>query len=348
MILQWFTFDAVILSSILLRNDIGLASAFTPNNSNQRILLSAFNRRPGVRVDYRPIPNLFSSTNSDGAENDAKDAESNDGMTDEQLNQLKLSFANMFKSDEKNDAALDASAILTTSRKQKLLREIELLKRLDPEHPENNSDHSDLQNQELVVQELWTLWYGERGPMNERRLRAIEETLVDPDIWPKAEKQYLSLIQEYCGSSDGDSDASSLNLSNWVEPANRLATLLFLMGKYEESKKWCDKILSAKPWHIGALSGVVMICMRMGDKAGVLQYSLQGLPNLTPQMRNARLKWVRQNVQFAEKNLLHSEEMNRKVYGVPDEVSAKYDSSDESQITSRTEIETESDDSDWQ
>ncbi|KAL9183722.1 hypothetical protein ACHAXT_004578 [Thalassiosira profunda] len=263
------------------------------------------------------MPTLHAKSDDD-ADDDSSGAQPADdeAMSDADLQQQRLALGDLFKSSpgESSDASSDVNdaPVLTTSRKQRLEREIELLRRLDPEHPDNNSEYSDLQNQELVVSELWGLWYGERGPMNERKLRAIEETLMDPDMWGDAEKKYLALISEHCG--DGD----ALDLSYWVEPANRLATLLFLMERMEESKQWCERILECKPWHIGALNGVVMVCMRLGDKEGVLKYSQMGLPNLTPEMRNARKKWVKKNVALAEMNLSGLEERSRKAYGDPD------------------------------
>eukprot|EP00984_Skeletonema_dohrnii_P009073 scaffold3422_cov87-Skeletonema_dohrnii-CCMP3373.AAC.1 len=38
-----------------------------------------------------------------------------------------------------------------------LEREIELISRLNPDHADNNAEYTDLQNQELVVSELWTI-----------------------------------------------------------------------------------------------------------------------------------------------------------------------------------------------
>ena len=177
-----------------------------------------------------------------------------------------------------------------------LEREILLISRLDPDHPDNNAEHSDLQNQELVVSELWSIWYGEKGPLNEERLRSIEETMDDPSL---AEQQYTELINEHC-ISDGE---SKLNLSHWPEPANRLATLLYMMGRLEESKAWCEAILEAKPWHIGALSGIVMVCVQLNDEATAKKYISMGLPNLSPEMRDERKAWVKSNVAIATEQL---------------------------------------------
>ncbi len=187
-----------------------------------------------------------------------------------------------------------------------LEREIELISRLDPDHADNNAEYSDMQNQEIVVSELWTIWYGEKGPLNEQRLRSIEETLGDPSKWEDAEQLYMQLINENC-KSDGDSKP---NLSLWVEPANRLATLLYLMGRLEESKTWCEAILEAKPWHIGALSGIVMVCVQLKDEESAKKYIQMGLPNLSTEMRSARKAWVERNVEIATEQLRQLQSSN--------------------------------------
>ena len=44
-----------------------------------------------------------------------------------------------------------------------------------------------------------------------------------------------------------------------------MATILFLQGNYEESVELCLKVLDLKPWHFGALSGIVMCYSRLGN-----------------------------------------------------------------------------------
>ena len=244
--------------------------------------------------------------------------------------------------------------VLTTSRRQSLQREIHLLKLLDPTSPlarleeandsirdeENDNDYYDpINREERVISELWSLWYGERGSYNEKKLIDIEMGVFGgaggastsdgdriPPSWAEAERQYLALIREHCSTAtnaDGFKSDSvnndNLNLSIWVEPANRLATLLFLMGRFQESKEWCERILATKPWHIGALSGIVLVCANMGDAEGVAKYSKLVLPPRTsnfptPEWIDARREWVRRNVKLAEMNLSRLEKVNRRAY----------------------------------
>ena len=66
-----------------------------------------------------------------------------------------------------------------------------------------------------------------------------------------------------------------------------------------------------------------MVCMKMGDR-DILKYSMMGLPNLTPQMRDARKDWVKKNVDLAEKHLQKLEELNKESYGETDESHRNY------------------------
>jgi len=283
-------------------------------------------------------------------DNDADDEEitSDDNSID--IDQQKIALEGMLKNsggESNTDGTItkNASNILTSSRKMRLQREIELIKQLDPEHPDNNREYSDSQNQELVIQELWSLWYGERGRANEIELRKIEDTTVEQSQWPEAERRYLELIRKHC-SIDGTMD--NLELTNWVEPANRLATLLFMMGRLKESKKWCKRILNVKPWHIGALSGIAIVCMQMGDGEGVIKYSLMGLPNLSPEMRKQRKEWIENNVYIAEKQLLRLEELSRESYGEPDDTSSYAEEKPSDGGMVEDVIDSESDSDAWQ
>ena len=43
--------------------------------------------------------------------------------------------------------------------------------------------------------------------------------------------------------------------SNWAEAWNKRATVLYLMGKYEQSQADIDKVLELEQRHFGALAG---------------------------------------------------------------------------------------------
>jgi tetratricopeptide (TPR) repeat protein len=302
---------AVILysTSIACHSSIGEAFCSAPGIISNPFGLTRHCRTTPVLLGSAPNNDDDSDIdNSDGGSQSNPTSESSTPMN---LDQQKLSLENLI---EESDISNKNTAVLTTSRKKRLEREIELLKRLDLNHPDNNSNYSNIQNQELVISELWSLWYGERGPKNEEKLHKIEGLLNDPSQWPDAEKKYLALIKEHCCGADGSMD--NIDLSNWVEPANRLATLYFLEGRLEESRQWCERILDAKPWHVGALSGIVMVCAKLNKEEDAIKYARLGLPNIAS---GDREEWVKRNVHLAEANLKRLEESTKKAYGEPDE-----------------------------
>ena len=346
LLLHNIMFSCCCLGAVVFSGNLAYSYAFTDFPMHKQST-SFFSHHAKIFATKRVATVLNASYNDNGDEQNS----SNDDGASIDLNQQKLALENMMKTSDTDDVSTrqkNASSILTSSRKIRLQREIQLVKQLDPDHPYNNSEYSDIQKQELVMSELWALWYGERGHLNEIELRKIEDTLVEPNQWPSAENRYLELIRKHC-STDGSMD--KIDLSNWVEPANRLATLLFIMGRYKECKVWCKTILDAKPWHVGALSGVVMVCMKMGDKEGILKYSQMGMPNLSPEMREARRKWVEKNAAVAEKQLLRLEELSKEAYGEPDDTGrnfAEEKPSDGGMAEDSNESEGASDDDAWQ
>jgi len=131
----------------------------------------------------------------------------------------------------------------------------------------------------------------------------IDQGLGNRQMWEAIELRYRELIDEHCGQGD--------DVRVWTEPANRLATLLFLMGRHEESKTWCERILESKPWHTGALSGVVMVCMKLNDLKGARAYGRLCLPPTSE--RSERKKWIERNVGIAEARLASLEKEKAEV-----------------------------------
>lgn len=257
---------------------------------------AAFSLSPSLATHYKQSSTILAAFNDD-----------NDGLKDISPADRydKISALNkMFSADKRTKPI----PILTDSRRKMLQREIELLSQLDPDYLYSTSNPDAVESN--IISELWSIWYGERGASSESSLRAIEDILVASGAasWPKAEKEYLKLIEENCGGIVMD----QMNLAIWVEPANRLATLLYIMGRLDESKKWCECILSAKPWHIGALSGVVMVCAQLNDELGIIKWAQQGLPRLSMDAVPARKAWVERNVAVAKQKLSEMEAMSQK------------------------------------
>ena len=162
-----------------------------------------------------------------------------------------------------------------------------------------------LQDSDEPTGDLWTLWYSERGPQAHAELRQIEETLfADPSRWPDAESRLQDMIAHHG--------------VQFCEPLNRLATLYYMQGRYAESKKLCQLVLDQKPWHFGALSGIVMVCASMKDIQGARQWAARRLPPMVPtgtSDNHRRKDWTRRAVDDARKALMVDEERIRQAFG---------------------------------
>jgi len=69
----------------------------------------------------------------------------------------------------------------------------------------------------------------------------------------------------------------------FAEGWNKRATILFLLGRFEESLKDCDEVLKRNPKHFGALSGAGQIHLQLGNAERALEFFRRALavnPNL--------------------------------------------------------------------
>lgn len=161
-------------------------------------------------------------------------------------------------------ASLQKRASELASRREAITRERELVKNLAGVWPKC----------ELAQRSLWEHWFGEYG-------EEAREELVTAD---GEAAQLLSLTEKY---------------PDWVEPANRLATLRYVEGDYAASVSLCLKILRNKPWHFGASSGIVMCYVKLGDTESANEWAAEAMPQLGPK----REKWVERMVNAIDAKL---------------------------------------------
>jgi len=167
---------------------------------------------------------------------------------------------------EKLVQSQSAPPTMTAVARERRLREAALLKALE--------------SSDVAVPELWGLWFAEKGPGPAAELLDAEEIASKgPLYWDEAEIRLWNLIQTHG--------------IYWSEPVNRLATLMYLQGRLEESKKLCELVLAVKPWHFGAISGVVMIYAALGDTVNARIWADRRLPPIEPAESNhQRVIWV--------------------------------------------------------
>lgn len=157
-----------------------------------------------------------------------------------------------------------------------------------------------------VVSEIYNLWFSQRGATPAKILREADQLMEEGlDGQRKAEVMLRSLIEEYG--------------VYFTEPVNRLATLYYVQGRLEEALTLNKIVLSIKPWHIGALSHIVMVYAAMGDPVSARQWAALRLPSFSNNGSNRkRTRWVERAVVEATILLHKGEKMNVASFGISD------------------------------
>ena len=140
-----------------------------------------------------------------------------------------------------------------------------------------------LESTDDAVAELWGLWFSERGPAAAKALQAAD--------------RYISEGKHMYSAAEAELSELSLEYSGWPEPINRRATLMYERERYEESIALCERVLSARPWHFGAISGMALCHAAMGDASAAGVWEARKLP---PLGSAARSSWVKNAVSEAE------------------------------------------------
>lgn len=133
-----------------------------------------------------------------------------------------------------------------------------------------------LKEGDTFLNELWELWYSERGPDNQSILAKTDAVVSNPKLWGPCEEILVALIDDRIA---GGSNPSGLY---FVEAVNRLATLYFLQGRLVESYKLCRVVIQLKPWHVGALSGIVQVCVGLSFIDEARYWAPKRLPTIPP------------------------------------------------------------------
>ena len=156
-------------------------------------------------------------------------------------------------------------------------------------------------------EDLFTLWFNEKGPTAANTLRKAEAlTNEGPEHWEEAEDLLKELIDEHG--------------VYFAEPLNRLATLYYMQGKLEKAETLCKMVLRVKPWHFGALSGIVMIYAALADSNKARMWAASRLPTYAPDGINRRRHaWVQMAVQSATDALALAEDRVHELFGAPDD-----------------------------
>jgi len=194
---------------------------------------------------------------------------------------------------------------LTASDRDRRQAEIELLQQLKTKD-------------DPATRLLWNLWFSERGATAKRLLEQADNLMGDPNQWKESERILTQLIAEHG--------------PYFCEPVNRLATLYYLQGRHTDSYALCRVVLSTKPWHFGALSGIVLVATAANEKEKARYWAEQRLPSVAANQSVApfaagdgsshnprRAAWVERNVQRAREALRDAKRRTRQSLGEPEE-----------------------------
>ena len=116
-------------------------------------------------------------------------------------------------------------------------------------------------------------------------MEEVENLMGGSGLAPKALELAAIKLQDLIDDYDG-----------WAEPLNRLAMVRFLQMRWSDSANLCEEVIKIKPWHFGALSGLIMCHQRCGDVEAARNCVALNIPPPGPQ----RTKWVKKMVQEIE------------------------------------------------
>ena len=102
---------------------------------------------------------------------------------------------------------------------------------------------------QYAITGLWECWFDEVGPVARRRLEEGAAAMNDGDL-PRATTIFMQLMQEH---------------PQWAEAPNKIATLLYLDGRVDESIVYCRRVVALKPDHFGAWNGMALCAIQIED-----------------------------------------------------------------------------------
>jgi len=127
---------------------------------------------------------------------------------------------------------------------------------------------------------------------------ALEIEMKIWNIWsthPTQEKLTQSLAKGSDLMSKGDLETAYKIFStiinstpDWAEGWNKRATVLYLMGRYQDSLNDIDEVLKRESRHFGALSGQGLVQIKLGNYEQAIK-SYQAVQKIYPSIKTAKV-----------------------------------------------------------
>lgn len=143
--------------------------------------------------------------------------------------------------------------------------------RLDPLF-ERLQDTRDAAEAEAIEQAIWSLW------------TRTDDPLLDLDVIAGIQAMNRGNLPQALESFDRVTEQAPDYAEGW----NKRATVLYLLSDYDRSLADIARTLKLEPRHFGALSGMGMIYLQLGDKEAALKAMEEALA-LNPHMPGLRV-----------------------------------------------------------
>ena len=125
----------------------------------------------------------------------------------------------------------------------------------------------------IIEQEIWALW--STHPTDEKLTARLEEG-----------SQFVR-DQNYLKARDVFTEVINLD-QNWAEAWNKRATVLYLLGNFEDSQKDIDKVLELESRHFGALAGQGLVNIQLKNYEKAIS-SYEKALKIYPSMKSPRI-----------------------------------------------------------
>lgn len=137
-----------------------------------------------------------------------------------------------------------------------------------------------------VEEQIWEIWL-QSGDQNVDALMEIGISAMNDSNYDRAYTAFSRVVDQAPGFAEG-----------W----NKRATVLYLMGRYEDSIKDIDKTLALEPRHFGALSGLGLCNAQLKKEKEALDAFEKALA-INPNMPAIRLDAEEMKKQLSNKSI---------------------------------------------
>ncbi len=124
-----------------------------------------------------------------------------------------------------------------------------------------------------IEQKIWKIWSTHPSNNELTNMLNVGSNLVNNNQLSKAVEIFSDVI---------------LQDPNWAEAWNKRATVLYMMGKFEQSQNDIDKVLELEERHFGALAGQGLVNIQLKNYEKAIR-SYEKAMTIYPSMNSAEL-----------------------------------------------------------